>query len=106
MRKFCYSAGAHDSDRSLSCKQHRLKPCDTAVGHWRIYLAAASYSLLSVSPRKFLLPVARRAKANTVRSNPDKCASKGEHLRPCGPWGGLSVAKADARPAGPEESVR
>jgi hypothetical protein len=45
---------------------------------------------------------ALRAKANSVRSNPDRCASKGGHLQPCGPGGGRSVAEADGRPAGLE----
>ncbi len=44
--------------------------------------------------------IALRAKANSVRANPDKRASKGGPSRPCGPGGGRSVAEAAARPAG------
>jgi hypothetical protein len=52
------------------------------------------------------LAVALRAKANSVRSNPDRCASKGGHFQPCGPGGGRSVAEADGRPAGLEVQTR
>ena len=46
------------------------------------------------------ISVALRAKVDSVRANPDKRASKGEHSRPCGPGGGRSGAEADGRPAG------
>jgi len=53
-----------------------------------------------------VLNAALRAMANTVRSNPDRCVSKGGHIQSSGPGGNWSVAEADQRPAGLEMPAR
>ena len=50
-------------------------------------------------------PVALRAKANSVRSNPNRCASKGGQLWQGGSGGSRSAAEADGRPYRPQRGV-